>query len=275
MKLYALTADNIHAYREVLPSQLDAQIQTGGARCIGAEFAGTPAGAAVWAELPDEDHGKLLSVYVLPEARRLGIGWALVREVVQDMVKRGKKGISLQYSADGDRLGLAPFMNEVGLRTTVHPVALGRIRLGDVAEWFSKFGEITPVGSALGDLAPDERGQVIRWIAGISGELPQTYLSGHPESFVVLRNHKVRAALLLREEQKPDGMVLSLDYAVSEDSRELMGLLRVAEQSLSGMYGPETPIEMLLMSRESERLYERLFGEPEAVVFIGSCRQDF
>ena len=110
-----------------------------------AYFAQKLVGAVAWR--PRDKTAELLSIYVAPEARRLGIGTDLLRDAVQNMKKAGCSEIHFKYSEYGDRTALTPFFNNIGFETDVDEMLLGKKPLSEIIADAGKKG----VGKAKGE----------------------------------------------------------------------------------------------------------------------------
>ena len=82
----------------------------------------------------------------------------------------------------------------------------------------------------------------------------------------------IRSALLFRKE---DEETLSLDYAISQDPKSLVGLLSLAVQHYASEYSKDTKIEMLLATHSGLGLYERLFGAAVFNTRVSEYHQNF
>ena len=238
-----------------------------------ANFVFENVGAIAWK--PDGDMGEILSLYVLPEARRLGVGAFLLQSAVRDMQKKGCKGVSFKYNENDERALLTSFFNDNGFETDVTSFPLGKKSLSEVKEAANKKGldKVGETGTLVYDLTNPTRAEVRKEIGRISGEEPDVYDRQWPGTYVVLEDNGVKAAAFLREESK---VVISLDYLVNNGSpKDLAGLMGTVVNRLTGHYDPETSVEMLLATEHGEKLYEGLFGEPEDTFNVASCHQAF
>ncbi len=273
MRYESIDKDNIKLYAGMIPVETEPLIFHKKTHAYAAVFAESPVGAAVWSESDKDGYGRLLSLFVLPEARRMGIGSFLLETVMGKMIELGMEGIVCRYSDSGDRALLTPFFNELGIETNVASVPLGRVSLLEAAKAVRNIpgaGKETGISSAK--LTGREKNSVCRWIEELSGEDPIEYLNGNSESFFVLEGDSVKSALLFRRE---DEETLSLDYALSSDPKTLIGLLSHALRVYAGHYPKETRIDMLLATESGFGLYKKLFGDTDLVARVAECRQNF
>lgn len=273
MRYESIDKDNYKLYAEMIPSDIDHILFHKNVHAYGAVFAETPVGVAVWSESDRDVFGRLLTLFVLPEARRMGIGSFLLETVMEKMREAGKEGICCKYSDTGDRAFLTPFLNEMGIETEVISVPVGRVKLLDAAKAVKNIpGAGKETGVPSGRLSGREKNCVCRWIEELSGGDATAYLSGQPESFFVLEGDEVKSALLFSKE---DEETLSLDYALSSDPKSLVGLLSSAVIEYANRYSKDTWIDMLLTTDSGQGLYQKLFGETYLRTRVAECRQSF
>lgn len=273
MRRITITKKNLKDYAEMVPAELYDGIAAGSISAIGMKFSGMEAGAVVWSDIPGDDYGRLISLFVPPEFRGLDVGHNLLQEAIFDMGAAKKKGITFRYEDAGERRTLTPFFNIFGFRTDVTETPLGRITLNEALEKIeSAFGSIEPMGVSIRTLSADERRIVSDHISQLDGANPRQYLDSDTDSFIILDKEKVKGLLLFSREE-PD--LLSLDYFFSQTPKHLAGLLKLALRELLNTYSLETPVEMLLSTQEGLKLYKGLFGEPHYNVRIAECRQSF
>ncbi len=273
MRRETINKDNLKLYAEMIPAELGPLLFQKNTHAFGAIFAETPVGVAMWDDAENDSYGRLMSIYVAPEARRMGIGTYLLESVMKDMQDAGKEGISGKYSDAGDRALLTPFFTEFGIEIETLDVPVGRVTLLEAVKAIKNIpgaGKETGVSSA--DLSGREKNTAIKWIETLSGESAGQYMTGKPESFFVLDGEDVRSALLFRKE---DEETLSLDYAISQDPKSLVGLLSLAVQHYALEYSKDTKIEMLLATHSGLGLYERLFGTTPLSTRVSEYRQNF
>ena len=275
MRYRSLEEMNKEALRKLFPPELMLPISRGDLKGGVACFAGEPAAAAAWRRDKEEGYGELLSFYVLPEARRLGIGSALLSAVIKEMGEDHRKGISFRYSEYADRTALTPFFNDRGYETVVQEMPLGRLTLGEIRDHFAGkgFDKLEKSGCCVYELPKKDRIAVREKLEQISGQPADEYDREWPGSYALYENGKLKAALFLREEREG---VLSLDYLFSNgNAREMTGLLAGAAKRLLKHYPEDTGMEMLLSTDQGRKLYEGLFGKTKKGYRIASCRQSF
>ncbi len=238
-------------------------------------FVGEAVGEVAWVSSEEKKTGELLSIYVLPEARRLGAGGLLLMSAVKQMQKAGLTGISFKYNDTGDRATLTPFFNSVGFETEVNFLPLGRNSLLEIAEALAKKGidKAALAGTSLYELTNKERADAREVLAKLSGQDMNIYDKAWPGTYVIRDEKGIHAAAFMREESKD---VLSLDYLVNKGSpKELAGLFDAMVKRLKIYYKDNVMVEMLLVSDASKKLYEAMFGEPEYNYRMAVCNQSF
>ncbi|MCR5251294.1 MAG: GNAT family N-acetyltransferase [Lachnospiraceae bacterium] len=261
--------------RKLFPEELALPIAKGELRGGVACFAGEPAAAAAWRRDKEEDYGELLSLYVLPEARRLGLGSALLSAIVREMRDDKRKGISFRYGDQADRSALTPFFNDRGFETTVTEMPLGRVSLREIRDAFAKkgFDRLPDGGVCVFDLPKPERLEIRKELTALSGEDEDEYDREWPGCYVIRDGKKLRSVVFLREEREG---VLSLDHLFHNGNpKELTGLLGAAVKRMLTHYPEDMMIEMLLATQQGEKLYTGLFGEARYGYRMASCRQSF
>ena len=79
MRKVKITPSIAQEYMHCIPKEVMPLVLNESARAVGAMMGNTPCGAIVWEE-DENKEGVLRSLFVLPEARGLGYGSALLRE---------------------------------------------------------------------------------------------------------------------------------------------------------------------------------------------------
>ena len=273
MRCENIDRDNFELYSEMIPGDLDEILFQKNIHSFGAVFAETPVGAVVWSEDEEDSYGRLMSIFVAPEARRLGVGTFLLEAVAKEMEAAGKEGITFKYSESGERRLLTLFFNISGFETDSFELPVGRISFLEAAKALKALpGSEKEAGTPVSKLAVKDRNALLTWIRKMSPENATEYSVMRPESFAVLDGGEVKGALLFSKE---DESTLSLDYAYSSDPKSLIGMLILALKTLAADYSKDTVIEMLLATDSGRGLYEKLFGPTEFFCKITECRQSF
>ncbi|MCR5278234.1 MAG: GNAT family N-acetyltransferase [Lachnospiraceae bacterium] len=273
MRREIINKDNVQLYIDMIPSDLEDLLFQKNVHAFGAVFAETPVGAVIWADTEGDTYGRLLSLFVVPEARRLGVGTYLLETVASDMVDAGKEGIAFKYNESGDRRFLTLFFNIVGFETDTSDVPVGRVTFGDAARALKDLPGIeTEAGIPVSHLAGKEKAVLHNWISRMSPENASIYMRTKPDSFAVIDDGEVKGALLFRKE---DEETISLDYAYSSNPRSLIGMLSLALKTIAPECTKDTRLEMLLATDAGRGLYEKLFGPTEYFMRIAECRQNF
>ena len=273
MNRITITKKNLKDFERMIPGELHEEVAAERVSAIGMKFSGMEAGAIVWTDIPGDDYGAILSLFVPPEFRGLDVGHNLLQEAIFDMGAAKKAGITFKYEDEGQRRTLTPFFNAFGFRTDVFETPMGRITLKEAADRLeSAFVKTEELGESISELGGDDQKIAYDYITSFYGAEPKQYLSSKPDSFISIDSGKVSGALLFSKEEES---VLSLDYVYSKSPKQLAGLLKLAIRRLSEDFPPETNVEMLLATKEGSSLYTKLFGEATGVVRIAQCRQSF
>lgn len=273
MKSEIISLANYPAYGESIPVEFVENLSSPDVHFIGAQFAMSTVGAAIWHNDEGSEYGTLLSLYVLPEARLLGVGTFLLESVVEEMKKAHKKGISFKYEVSGDKALLSDFFASVGYDTQSLEVPLGSISLKEAVKAIAEKAEgVKMSGSKASELGVKEKAIAVKWLNKVSGGRAAEYIGKQPENFFTVRDDKVKSALILSANSEN---VLSLDYAFSENPLDLLGMLKSALNEIAGKYSPDTEIEMLLSTQAGQNLYEKLFGEAASKCELVTCTQLF
>lgn len=238
-----------------------------------AYFAGRPVGEVAWKKA--DETGELLSIFVAPEARRLGAGTGLLGQAILDMQNDGLKEIHFKFGDYGDRTALLPFFNDSGFYTDVDELPLGKKTISEIRDAIYKKGvdKAGEEGVCLFDLDGMEKAAVRNALFEVCGIDLDIYDRQWPGTYVILEDKKVRAAAFLREE---NDKCLSLDYLFNHGSpKDLACLMENIIKRVSEYYPDDTVVEMLLATSSGEKLYEAMFGEADSTFRMASCRQSF
>ena len=232
-------------------------------------------GAVAWRKDEEEKAGEVLSIFVKPEARRLGAGSFLVSNIAREMIHEKCKEIRFTYSEYGDRTALTPFFNEIGYETEVSMIPLGRMTLWELNDAMIKKGITKVAGDAacLYEIEKTERMKLREELSRVSGQDINSYDKELPGTYVVTDGSKIKAALFVSEEKSG---ILSLDYLYGNGSpKDIASIMKTAVMRLLTHYDRETVCEMLLATEAGRNLYEGMFGEAEYSYRVASCSQAF
>ncbi len=266
MKKIILDQKNADKYLDMIPSDYVEHIFSEDTICMGMEYLDIPSGVIICRCKDDNKPAKLLSIYVKPEARRLGIGTALFLALVKELAHRKKESLTFRFQESGDRVSLVPFLTEMGCDADVFGVPVGTVSLSEAEEKINRvFEGAEEKGSAIDDLSNADKNIVIKLLGRTADIHTMDYLSGKPESFVIMKDGIIRATLMFSEENEK---LLNLDYAYACEPVEFAMILKCAVKRLREAYPSDTVIEMLLMNDSSRGLYGRLFGETEEYIDI-------
>ncbi len=235
----------------------------------------------------------IASIYVLPEYRRRGVGRALI-EWLEELLTDGDDAsvyIRAEYTMlDEDNKTLYPFFlalnfieDDTGL-PMYYTGLLGDLYLDDiplnkekrVSEISDEEGgsDVALTQNRLKDkkvLSFTEAGKMLLRSAtaeAASGgfPLPEGGLSSErldaDLSFCVAEEEKIRAYIAVEPIEK-DLIKIPALWSSLSDPRMLMTMLSYAVNAVKEKYPPQTKIVMLALNRESERIIEYLFDDPE------------
>ncbi len=266
MKKVYIDEKSISDYRDFIPSDFDEILFSENVVKIGMEFSGMPSGAIICKFTDDGKPAKLLSVYVLPEARRLGVGSSLIFAALKELADHGIERLAVKYTADGDRASLLEFLSSVGFEADSYETPIGSVTLSEASEKIGKvFAGAEEQGKAISELSNAEKNVFVKVLGKTADIYSKDYLGRKPESFVIMRDNYIKSVLAFSGESEDR---LNLDYAYSADPREFAMLLKYALRKLGADYPGDTVIEMLLVNENSRELYERIFGKSEGSVSI-------
>ena len=230
-----------------------------GLHALGVRFLDEAQGALVWEE--DEQGVVLESIYVRPQARRLGLGKALIQRFLQETWREGRE-IRISYVEEGERRLLTPFLENSGFFIDTAAFPAGAVTLRRLnGELLPQLGTNRSGIRPLHQLSARERGVCEKWLKEQLALPMQPYLSAEPASFAAIRGGEVQGAVLLRREEK--GIALDYCWIMQSNPIVLAKLLACAIEHLDELYAPETMVRMTLSTTQAQALFERLFGQTE------------
>ncbi len=259
-------------YSTLIPSHFYSRLQSGEAEALGVRFLEEPVGSIVWQQ------DTLLSIYVLPLARRLGVGKRLLSDLAALLKKREGSPLSFTYEEAEDRLSLTFFFNEMGIAIEPIPVHIGETTISEAMDRLLEVNadKNAYIGSPYTELFDDQKRIVNDWIRESLRETPSEYSSDHPKSYFLFKDSEIKAGLLLSEEirmtasgEEGTGNV-SLDYLYASPGYEknLIRLLYQALNSLEETYADSTKISMMLSNEQSLQLFAKLLGKPKGIATV-------
>lgn len=269
MNCRLLSAEDVVEWAACIPQELFTELlrQKKGLHAIGVSFLEEAQGALVWEET---EQGVLLeSLYVRPQARRLGLGSALLRQLFGEAKRLGARAVSVLYTEEGERRMLTPFLAQSGFVLDAFSFPAGHVTLGRLtAELLGKLGKDRTQVRPVCALSVPEQRACAQWLERQLNAPLTPYLGEEPASFAVIRGREVQGAVLVRRQEDE----LSLDYCwvMQNQPVVLAKLLACSIEQLSGLYAPETVVRMTLATEQAQKLFCRLFGQPqETTVFCG------
>lgn len=261
MKCELLSPGELAEWAACIPQELFVELvnRRGGHYALGILFLGEAQGALIWA---DNDQGVLLeSLYVRPQARRLGLGKALVQRFLRE-VRQGGRRITVSYVEQGERRLLTPFLQDSGFMIDRVDFPAGAVRLRRLTEdLLPQLGTDRSGIRPLYQLSARERSVCEEWLQEQLGQPLKPYLVTEPASFAAMKNGEVWGAVLLRRQ----GEEMNLDYCWIRQSNPMVlaKLLACAIEHLDALYAPETVVRMTLSTAQAQTLFGRLFGQTE------------
>lgn len=275
MRTESITPSNIGKYLSFFPEEYEKDLFREDLMAIGATFAEEPKGAVL---IEEGEKNRLLSIYVSPEARRLGIGTAL-------LLAASKKSLSFRYEATGDRITLEPFLEALDIDYQRYDYPVGVMPLEKALEdlFRAKIDQLQPQGALYEDLSREGKKCALKWLQDVCAEEAYLYTQKDSPSIFLMNEEKVQGALLLSMQEEG---LLSVDYVYCmKGSNTLLGGMLCKEMELLRKSFPkETELSMAMTTKAGEELYEKLFGDPVGTVamisgnvdaFLGQSRISF
>lgn len=261
MNCKVLTPGEITDWAVCLPQELftDLMLQKEGLHALGVSFLEEMQGALVWEETVQG--AEIRSLYIRPDARRLGLGSALLRCLQKELKKKQSDGaeLSVSYIEDGERSLLTPFLAQGGFMMEQVRFPQGEVTLAQLQETLlprlvGARGNVKP----LYQLLPKFHSICAQWLKEQLGAQLTPYLGKRPASFIFIEKDEVQGAVLLREQEN----AISLDYCYAKANQpQALALLFVqAITHLGTLYAPDTQIRMALSTPQAQILFEKLFG---------------
>lgn len=267
MRTEIITPDLVSSYYTSIPDPFLIPIKTGKMKAVGALFSESRRGAIVFQET-EEGKGILKSLYIVPEARRLGLGSMLLKSLAGRVW-------SFSYEATGERVSLAPFFDNNNIFYDRYDYPVGRVSVKKAIEALreKRVDKASMIGRYYDELVLEEKKEVIRWLAETCSESPVDYTSLNPASVFYLHDGKMKNALLF---SRADRGNLGVDYVICAKGEEirLAGMMSKAMQLLMRQFRPDAEITMMMTTEQGQKLYTGLFGETEETVPVISGTLD-
>ena len=263
MRKVKITPSIAQEYVNCIPQEVMPLVLNESARAVGAMMGNTPCGAIVWEE--DENReGVLRSIFVLPEARGLGYGSALLRECKDSE-------LVFSYEATEDRDSLEGFFENNNVHTEPELIRIGRLNLGELIRVLREKGidKASNAGLFYEEMLSEEKRIANAWLQEEYGERLFPYTGTKPPSIFLITENRLKNILLFKS---TSDRVISIDYLYSEKGEEpkVSGMLKKTIQLLERQYPANTRIEMLLCGDQLEKMYKNLFGMPEDYMLVVS-----
>lgn len=273
MNCKVLTLGEITDSAACFPQELftELMLQKEGLHALGVFFLEETQGALVWEETVQG--AEIRSIYIKPDARRLGLGSALLRCLQKELQKKQSAGaeLSISYIEDGERSLLTPFLAESGFLMEQVRFPQGEVTLAQLQETLlPRLGGARENTKSLYQLLPKSHRICAQWLKEQLDAQLTPYLGKRPESFIFIEKDEVQGAVLLREQEN----AISLDYCYVKANRPRTIALLFAQAitHLGTLYAPDTQIRMTLSTPQAQRLFEKLFGtaKQETIFCSGS-----
>ncbi len=258
MRTMILQPSELEDWGQFFSKELNDSLEDRDFHVAGAEFLNEPAGLLAWRENGEE--AELLSIYVDPGARRLGIGTELIREM-RSAMGSGIQAVTFSYTEEGEHESLTPFLESLGAQIEANVYPLG---LTTVKEAVRKLEEVDIQNGKTGSfeqLSAAEKNLVYRWIQENLELKAGIYLEQSP-GFVCVKDNAIKALLLMRNVDEED--TIYLDYLWGENNfNSLMEVLASFHDHLKGLEGQQDRlVHMILINPKSVNLYTRLIAKP-------------
>lgn len=261
MRCELLSPGELTDWAACIPQELFVELMNGreGIYALGVWFLGEAQGALVWKE--DGQSVALESIYIRPQARRLGLGTALIRRFVRE-TRSEEREIFVSYVEEGERCLLTPFLRDNGFFVDTVAFPAGTVTLRQLNEELLPQLRTNRSGvRPIWQLSVREQGVCEKWLKEQLDLPMQPYLSAEPASFAAIRGGEVQGAVLLRRQEK--GIALDYCWIMQSNPIVLAKLLAYAIEHLDELYAPETMVRMTLSTTQAQALFERLFGQTE------------
>ena len=263
MRKVRITPSIAHEYMNCIPQEVMPLVLNESAHAIGAMMGNTPCGAIVWEE-DENKEGVLRSIFVLPEARGMGYGSALLRECKDSE-------LVFSYEATEDRDSLEGFFENNNVHTEPEVIRIGRLTLGELIQALREKGidKVSNAGLFYEELLADEKRTAAAWLEQEYGEQLFPYTGAKPPSIFLISENRLKNILLFKSNSDK---VISIDFLYSAKGEEtkVSGMIKKTISLLERQYPIGTRIEMLLCGDQLEKMYKNLFGMPEDYMVVVS-----
>lgn len=268
MRCELLSPEELAVWAVCIPQELFVELikRRQGLYALGVRFLNEAQGALVWEE--DEQGVALESIYVRPQARRLGLGKALIQRFLQETWCEGRE-IRISYVEEGERCLLTPFLEDSGFFVDTASFPAGAVTLRRLnEELLPQLGNNRSGIRPVYQLSVRERGVCEKWLKEQLALPMKPYLATEPASFAAIRGGEVQGAVLLRRQD--EGITLDYCWIMQSNPVVLAKLLACAIEHLDELYPPETIVRMTLSTVQAQALFERLFGQAGEMTYYCS-----
>lgn len=264
MNLITLNRTILPEWAAYLPEELFVSLMHGtpDLHALGVTFSEQNVGAICWSQT--SIGWTLHSIYITREARRLGLGYELLAQLIRQMKEQHCPQLSLTYEPEGERNTLTPFFINCGISLETVRIPTGSVCFSEALTALEERNadKKHPSFQTLMQLSKHERYLCSKWFAEKTGEQLHPYFAPRIDSFVLLRDAQVQGMLLFREQ--PHSLQLSYCWIAPEQRAIFLPFLYKALRQVSATHLTQPVLEMLLATEQSQQLYERLLGSPTA-----------
>lgn len=195
MNCKVLTPGEITDWAACFPQELfmELMLQKEGLHALGVSFLEEAQGALVWGETVQG--AEIRSLYIRPDARRLGLGSALLRCLWRELQKKQSDGAELliSYIEDGERSLLTPFLAESGFLMEQARFPQGEVTLAQLQETLlPRLGGARGNVKPLYQLLPKFQRICAQWLKEQLGAQLTPYLGKRPASFIFIEKDEVQ-----------------------------------------------------------------------------------
>lgn len=264
MNVYALDSTNIDSF-EHLADPISAQaVRSGAAQGFCVETDDCHAGALI-GRFIDTGEYEILSLFVLPEYRRQGVG-ELLLETLADVIGEYDANVNITFSAmTEDDKELIAFLDDQGFEEYSDAEShLFAVKLGDFMETKLNKGKMNVDYPTFADLSEKQLAALDKVDGDKFVPKPTGGFSSErilPEVSTAVLKGDTPVAYAVVEKEDENTLILSSLYVDDEENTTLLRLLRCVMKRLNENYPPETVILLLAVNDDSLEILTSLFKE--------------
>ena len=271
LELYRVDAETIQRFAGVFTEEAVYEILTGDAiGMIAAQEKEVCGGICVAPDILNDERMDLLSLYVLPEYRRQGIGGTLFLEMMEYIFEDTDAIMHICHyvgagNQDEEVLGFlkkAGFFFEEEEEDAVFVISAKDCKKAPLASIKGKLPEECRM-SCLGQLSEMEKRRLFQTLqeASVDDVTPEGLDSAEQECSFVVQNEKgmIESCVILKKREESLHMVQF--YIRPGVSTPGVIMLQAAADAVGQHYGEDAMIEIPVMSEASSRLMHKLLGD--------------